>query len=142
MNIGFRTVSITVLMLAAALSSCGARKPVKAVYPRTGESQSGIASWYGVPYHGRKTASGEVFDMEKMTAAHRKWAFGTVVNVRNLDNGRAVRVRINDRGPFVRGRIIDLSRGAAREAGMVNAGLAKVKVTVVSVPAKSAGRKR
>lgn len=80
--------------------------------------------------------------MEMMTAAHRRWAFGTVVNVRNLGNGKTVRVKINDRGPFVRGRIIDLSRGAAREAGMLNAGLAKVKLTVVAAPATPRGRKR
>lgn len=142
MNIGFRTLLFLTVMSAAFFSSCGARRPVKAVYPRAGETQTGIASWYGNPYHGRRTASGEVFDMEMMTAAHRRWAFGTVVNVRNLGNGKTVRVKINDRGPFVRGRIIDLSRGAAREAGMLNAGLAKVKLTVVAAPATPRGRKR
>ncbi len=142
MNIGVRALPLVAIVLATFFSSCGARKPAKAVYPRAGDSQTGVASWYGDPYHGRKTASGEVFDMDKMTAAHRAWAFGTVVNVRNLDNGRAVRVKINDRGPFVRGRIIDLSRGAAREAGMLNAGLAKVKLTVVSVPARPPAGKR
>lgn len=142
MNIGFRACPAAALMLATFFSSCGARRPAKAVYPQAGTSRTGIASWYGDPYHGRKTASGEVFDMEKMTAAHRAWAFGTIVNVRNLDNGKAVRVKINDRGPFVRGRIIDLSRGAAREAGMLQSGLAKVKLTVVSVPPQSPPRKR
>jgi rare lipoprotein A len=118
---------------------------VKVDYPRDGASQTGIASWYGDPYNGRRTASGEVFDMEKMTAAHRAWPFGTIVGVRNLDNGKYVRVKINDRGPFVRGRIIDLSRGAAREAGMLGAGLAKVKLTVISAPAappRTRNRKR
>lgn len=135
MNIGFHALPLSAAVFAIFFSSCGARRPAKAIYPRTGTSQSGIASWYGDPYHGRQTASGEVFDMEQMTAAHRAWAFGTIVNVRNLDNGRTVLVKINDRGPFVRGRIIDLSRGAAREAGMLDAGLAKVKLTVVSAPA-------
>ena len=72
--------------------------------------------------------------MEKITAAHRRWAFGTVVRVRNLSNGQTVDVRINDRGPFVRGRIIDLSRAAARRIDMLNAGVTKVKVTVVVAP--------
>lgn len=134
MNIGFHALPLFAVTLAIFFSSCGARRAAKPVYPAAGTSQSGIASWYGDPYHGRVTASGEVFDMEKMTAAHRAWAFGTIVDVRNADNGRTVRVKINDRGPFVRGRIIDLSRGAAREAGMLNAGLAKVKLTVVSAP--------
>ena len=72
--------------------------------------------------------------MERMTAAHREWAFGTMVRVRVVDSGKSVDVRINDRGPFVRGRVIDLSRAAAREAGMLNAGIAKVKLTVISAP--------
>jgi rare lipoprotein A len=106
------------------------------VYPRAGDSQSGIASWYGHPYHGRKTASGEVYDMDKLTAAHRTWAFGTVARVRNLSNGRSIDVRINDRGPFVRGRIIDLSRAAAGRIDMLGAGVTKVRVTVVEAPRK------
>jgi len=90
-----------------------------------------VASWYGNEYHGRQTASGEVFDEEAMTAAHPDLPFGTIVEVRNLDNGRTVRVRINDRGPFVRGRVIDLSKGAARRIGMLGPGLAHVRVEVV-----------
>ena len=116
------------------LSSCAAKKPPRAVVPRAGQQQSGIASWYGPGYHGRKTSSGEVFDQDKLTAAHREWAFGTMVRVRNLDNGKTVEVRINDRGPFVKGRIIDLSRGAARRIDLIGPGLAKVRLTVIRSP--------
>ncbi len=101
--------------------------------PQPGFVERGIASWYGEKFHGRPTASGEIYDMHAMTAAHKELPLGTVVDVKNLDNGRSVRVRINDRGPFVRGRIIDLSYGAAREVDMVNAGLAKVEVRVAKV---------
>jgi rare lipoprotein A len=93
-----------------------------------------VASWYGHPFHGRTTASGETYDMEAMTAAHRTLPFGTVVQVDNLDNGQRTRVRINDRGPFVRGRIIDLSRRAARELDMVGAGIARVRITILEAP--------
>jgi hypothetical protein len=79
-----------------------------------GSSETGIASWYGVPYHGRQAANGEIYDMEKMTAAHRTLPFGTWVQVRNLANDKTVSVRITDRGPFVGGRILDLSRGRCR----------------------------
>ncbi len=93
-----------------------------------GKSDVGYASWYGDQFHGKKTASGEVYDMYSMTAAHRHAPFGTQVRVTNLDNDRQTVVKINDRGPFVRGRIIDLSRKAAEEIGMVGSGTAKVKL--------------
>ncbi|MFQ5746777.1 MAG: septal ring lytic transglycosylase RlpA family protein [Gemmatimonadota bacterium] len=96
-----------------------------------GWSQTGIASWYGPGFHGRRTASGEIFDMEAMTAAHKTLPFGTRVRVMNLENGRATSVRINDRGPFVRGRIIDLSRAAARSIHMLGPGTARVRIAVV-----------
>ena len=80
--------------------------------------ESGIASWYGGRFHGRKTASGEAFDMHALTAAHPKLPFGSWVRVRNLGNGRSVDVRINDRGPYIKRRIIDLSRAAARVLGV------------------------
>ena len=80
---------------------------------RAAEGQTGIASWYGYPYHGRQAADGEIYDMEKLTAAHRTLPFGTWVRVTNLANGKTVDVRITDRGPFVRGRIIDLSLSGA-----------------------------
>jgi len=89
----------------------------------------GVASYYGPKFHGKKTASGEVFDMYKLTAAHRTLPFGTRVRVTNLENSKSVVVRINDRGPFIKGRIIDLSFEAARRIGIT--GLAKVKLIVL-----------
>ncbi len=88
-----------------------------------------MASWYGPGFHGRKTANGETYDMDAMTAAHKELPFGTVVRVKNLDNGRVVNVRINDRGPFVRGRVIDLSRAAARAIDMLGPGTARVTLS-------------
>ncbi|MBI5277514.1 MAG: septal ring lytic transglycosylase RlpA family protein [Burkholderiales bacterium] len=82
----------------------------------------GLASWYGQRFHGRRTASGERFDMHELTAAHRTLPFGTVVRVQSLVNGRTVDVRINDRGPFLRKRVIDLSRAAAEALGLLEAG--------------------
>ncbi|NUJ60589.1 septal ring lytic transglycosylase RlpA family protein [Halomonas taeanensis] len=90
-----------------------------------------MASYYADRYHGRTTASGERFDQQALTAAHRTLAFGTRVRVTRLDNGREVTVRINDRGPFVRGRIIDLSKRAARQLGMVRDGTVKVRLSVL-----------
>jgi len=86
----------------------------------------GLASWYGEKFHGRRTASGERFDMNALTAAHPSLPFGSRVRVRNLRNGREVEVRINDRGPFTGGRVIDLSRAAAQVLGLVQAGVGPV----------------
>ena len=94
--------------------------------------ERGIASWYGPGFHGKRTANGEVYDQNGVSAAHKTLPFGTVVEVLNLDNGRTLQVRINDRGPFVRGRIIDLSKGAARKLGVVRSGIANVEIRVVS----------
>nr|HDM59121.1 septal ring lytic transglycosylase RlpA family protein [Bacillota bacterium] len=98
--------------------------------------QYGYASWYGGKFHGRRTANGETYDMFAMTAAHRTLPFGTIVRVTNLENGRSVVVRINDRGPFTdkKKRIIDLSLGAARQLGMLKTGVAKVKLEVLRAP--------
>lgn len=93
-----------------------------------GYVQTGKASWYGRKFHGRRTASGEVYDMFKKTAAHKTLPFGTYVKVVNLSNQKEVVVRINDRGPFAKGRIIDLSYTAAKEIGLVGPGVAKVKL--------------
>ncbi len=95
-----------------------------------GFTETGIASWYGTSEQGRKTASGERFDKNAMTAAHPSLAFGTIVRVTSLENGRTVKVRINDRGPFVRGRIIDLSAAAAARLGIREDGVARVRVAV------------
>jgi len=114
--------------------SC-AKKPRARVAPapRIGTTQEGIASWYGVPYHGRRAANGEVYDMNDLTAAHREWPFDTIVRVSNLTNHREVEVRITDRGPFVKGRIIDLSQAAAREIDMIGPGTTKVRLRVMRV---------
>ena len=99
-----------------------------------GAVQVGQASWYGPKFHGRQTANGERFDMNRSSAAHKTLPFDTVVEVHNLDNGRRIRVRINDRGPFIRGRILDLSRAAAEEIGMIGRGVVDVEVALVSWP--------
>lgn len=99
-----------------------------------GYTETGIASWYGKPYHGRPAANGEIYDMEKLTAAHRTLPFNTWVRVYDLDNNRTVEVRINDRGPFIDGRIIDLSHAAAREVEMIGPGIARVRVEVIRAP--------
>ena len=98
----------------------------------TPPSQIGVASWYGPGFEGRKTASGERFNSQDMTAAHRSLPLGSHVTVTNLDNGKSVRVRINDRGPYIRGRSIDLSRGAARQIGLEKRGVGRVRVTADS----------
>jgi rare lipoprotein A len=94
----------------------------------------GIASWYGEDFNGHLTANGEVYDMYAFTAAHKSLPLGTVVKVTNLDNGMTTQVRINDRGPYVEGRIIDLSRTAARALGMREQGTTRVKLDVVTWP--------
>jgi rare lipoprotein A len=113
-----RTVRILIpMLLAAALPAFSL--------------QEGLASWYGGKFHGRHTSSGEVFDTNDKTAAHRSLPFGTIVKVVNLENGRSTVVKINDRGPFVEGRIIDLSRAAAEELGMLARGVARVSIEVI-----------
>jgi peptidoglycan lytic transglycosylase len=112
--------------------------PAPASVPaKIGSTETGIASWYGVPYDGRRSASGEIFDMEKLTAAHPALPFQTWVEVTNLSNGKQVDVRITDRGPFARGRIIDLSMAAARQIDMVRAGTARVRLKVIAAPVNS-----
>ncbi|UCH77466.1 MAG: septal ring lytic transglycosylase RlpA family protein [Candidatus Coatesbacteria bacterium] len=105
-------------------------------YPDTtkrpgGYREVGAASYYGREFHGRATASGEKFDMNALTAAHKTLPFGTRVRVTNLANDKSVVVRVNDRGPFVEGRIIDLSYAAAKKIGMVEAGVVRVEIVVV-----------
>ncbi len=102
---------------------------------RTGYTEEGIASWYGVPYHGRPAADGEIYDMETMVAAHRVLPFNTWLEVTNLQNGKSVKVRVIDRGPFVGGRIIDLSHAAARQIDLIGPGVAPVRLQVISAPA-------
>src|SRR5437867_12661194 len=107
-----------------------------------GRVQVGLASWYDL--EGRRTASGERFDQRGLTAAHRSLPLGTRVRITNLANGRSVRVRINDRGPFARGRVIDVSRAAARRLGMIGTGTVRVRIEVLgaSTPAPVEGEDR
>jgi len=100
--------------------------------------ETGLASWYGNPYHGRAAANGEIYDMDQLTAAHRTLPFGTVVRVTRTGTGQSVEVRITDRGPFVDGRIIDLSRAAARAIDLIGPGVAEVRVEPVTVAVSSA----
>ena len=112
------------LCMLVLLSACSGKKVLEL---------EGLASYYAEPYHGRRTANGEVFDTyQAMTAAHRTLPFNTVVRVENKVNGKEVEVRINDRGPFIKGRIIDLSLRAARAINMVRAGVVPVKLKIVS----------
>ena len=96
--------------------------------------ESGMASWYGGKFQGRKTANGEFFDTNKLTAAHKTLPFNTVVEVTNIKNNQTVTVRINDRGPFIEGRVIDLSRAAADEIDMTKTGIAHVELKIISLP--------
>ena len=95
-----------------------------------GFTETGVASWYGGKFHGRKTASGERYNQNKMTAAHKTLPFGTKVYVKNLENGKSAVVRINDRGPFKKGRVIDLSKAAAKKLDITKTGTAKVRIKV------------
>lgn len=130
-----RILPVSVICLLVFFMSCG-------VVPRTegfragargsgNAIETGVASWYGPNFHGKLTANGEVYDMDGMTAAHRTLPFGTEVVVENLDNGKTIRVRINDRGPFAKNRIIDLSRAAATQLEMVGPGTARVRLYLV-----------
>lgn len=116
-------------------------KPAKAAKAKSAKKknfrQVGTASWYGPGFNGKKTASGERFDQNKLTAAHRSLPLDTVVTVTNLDNGKAVKVEINDRGPYSGKRVIDLSRAAARKLDMTDDGTARVRIEVAELPSSS-----
>ncbi len=119
-------VSITMI------TSCGIVRETTVIPSEKGAVLGqGVASWYGPDFHGKATANGEIYNMNDLTAAHRTLPFNTVVLVENLENGRSVVVRINDRGPYVDNRIIDLSRQAAREIDMINAGIAPVELFLI-----------
>lgn len=102
-----------------------------------GHIQKGIASYYHDSLHGRKTASGKIYNKHRLSAAHKTLPLGTKVQVTDTTTGRSIVVNVNDRGPFIKGRIIDLSRQAARKLGIVKRGIAKVEVKVLSTPGKS-----
>ena len=119
-------IAIAVWTLTAGCATTGGR-----IGAASREAEVGVASYYASRHHGRRTASGERYDEQALTAAHRTLPFGTRVRVTNLATGRSVVVTINDRGPFRRGRIIDVSRRASRDLGFLRAGLARVRVEVV-----------
>jgi rare lipoprotein A len=123
------------MLLSGCAKKTSAHVPSPVKPARSGETETGIASWYGPPYQGRHSANGEIFDTEKLTAAHRSLPFDTWVEVTNLVNNKHVDVRITDRGPFVDGRIIDLSLAAAREIDMVGVGIVRVRIKVIRKPA-------
>jgi rare lipoprotein A len=121
------------LLVAVLLAGCGRSVPPPERPPGPASRlERGKASWYGARFQGRKTASGERFDQRDLTAAHKTLRFGTRVRVTNESNGRSVVVRINDRGPYGRGRVIDLSRAAAEQLDMIRAGVVSVTVEVLS----------
>ena len=126
-----------VLVVSTLASACASRSPARPAPhgpPAPGWTEQGVASWYGGRdgFEGKPTASGEIYDSSLLTAAHRELPLGSIVDVTNLDNGSTVRVRINDRGPFIAGRVIDLSRAAAREIGLLGPGVGPVRLTVVT----------
>jgi len=135
--------AFALVLAAVVFSGCAHKKkhvslppPMLSVKP--GYQETGIASWYGHPYHGRPAADGEIYDMETMVAAHRTLPFDTWVRVYDLDNDKTVEVRIIDRGPFVDGRIIDLSHAAANAINMIGPGTAHVRMVVIDVPVGAA----
>lgn len=135
----FKIVLLSFLLIPLLLVSCGkGQKSVKSSksgyskLERSGKFIKGKASWYGGKFHGRKTASGERFNKKALTAAHKKLPFGTFLEVTNLRNNKKVVVRINDRGPFVRGRVLDLSKEAAKRLGMIQSGWTKVRAEILT----------
>jgi rare lipoprotein A len=104
----------------------------RVTYPPSETVQTGVASWYGPNFHGKTTSNKEIYDMFDLTAAHKSLPFGTFVMVTNLNNGKSVTVRINDRGPFVKERIIDLSYAAAKAVDMIDTGTAPVKLDILT----------
>jgi rare lipoprotein A len=117
--------SLMILAAGLALAATAASQAPESA------AETGIASWYGPEFDGRRTSDGEVYDKEKLTAAHRTLPFGTYLRVLNLDNGSGVVVRVNDRGPFAKDRVIDLSEAAARIIGMIPTGTARVQLTPI-----------
>jgi rare lipoprotein A len=127
-----RVLRLVAIVAALALTACTGVLPN---VPPGGAEQAtftelGIASWYGRGHHGKRTANGERFDMNRMTAAHKSIELGTVVRVTSLETGETVKVRVNDRGPYIRGRVVDLSDKAARHLGIREAGIARVRVEI------------
>ena len=129
-------VALTAAAVVLAIACGGAQAQKK------GSVYRGKASWYGGKFHGRKTASGEKFNKRALTAAHRTLPFGTKVRVTNLKNGRKVVVRVNDRGPWGKSKIIDVSEAAAKKLRMIRSGIVPVKVEILKLGKKKRKRKR
>lgn len=125
----FNIRHLFIVIVVFIISSC--TMPARRSPYAAGYVERGVASWYGEDFHGRPTSSGEIYNMYDLTAAHKLIPLGTVAKITNLDNGRSVVVKINDRGPFVDGRVIDLSYSAASEIGMVDEGVSKVEIKVL-----------
>lgn len=138
MTIAYRCLLSLLIVLAAGCASTSRQKSATRSSPAA--PAVGVASYYAHKYHGRKTSSGERYNMHALTAAHRTLPFGSTVKVTNLQNDRSVVVRINDRGPFVKGRIIDVSLEAARRLQIVAAGTARVRVEPHPPPNATAAR--
>ncbi|MGN1354033.1 MAG: septal ring lytic transglycosylase RlpA family protein [Alloprevotella sp.] len=126
----FKTIFITLFTALVSLN----------FVPASAQTQTGIASYYGNQFHGRRTSSGEIYHRDSLTCAHRTLPFGTLLKVRNTKNGREVVVKVTDRGPFRRGGIVDLSMAAAKEIGMVSSGIVRVEVEQVKSPKNSGGK--
>ncbi|MER0239933.1 septal ring lytic transglycosylase RlpA family protein [Fulvimarina sp. MAC8] len=124
-------ITAKTVLAAAVLAFASAGSTVVMTETAAAASAGGHASYYGKRFHGRTTANGEKFNMNAMTAAHKTLPFGTKVKVTNRNNGKSVVVRINDRGPYIGGRVIDLSRGAAAKIGMLNSGTANVSIDIL-----------
>lgn len=125
-------------LLSIFVISCASIPRSGLDYP-VGYRETGVASWYGAEFHGRPTANGETYNMYGLTAAHRLMPLGTTIRVTERETGRSVTVKVNDRGPFVRGRILDLSYGAASRLGIVGTGTARVMIEVVSLAVPAGG---
>jgi rare lipoprotein A len=145
-SLGTRAALFALIPLALTLAACGKKHhtaatpaPPRVATAEIRDGETGLASWYGHPYHGRPAANGEIYDMEKLTAAHRTLPFGTWVRVVNLTNDKTVDVRITDRGPFVENRVIDLSHAAAEAIALIGPGIARVRLDILSVPATASG---
>lgn len=129
-QMGLRTIRFLAIVVSASLGACS-WIPKGESGLDVGIKDRGLASWYGEQFHGKLAANGEVFDMSALTAAHRTLPLGSMIRVVNLQNGKHVRVRINDRGPYVNGRILDLSYAAAAQLGMVQGGVSIIQLEVI-----------
>jgi len=131
----FHAARAPLVLLSLSLAACAGATPPPMTTVNENWTEQGVASWYGPGFDGKRTASGEVYDMEELTAAHKRLPFGTRVQVTNLDNGRQTVVRINDRGPFAANRIIDVSLAAARQLDMLGPGTARVRLSIEQMSA-------